>query len=159
MEVAVSDIWQLANDFFLEFSRIECSLKGAGFLEGNGDREARADWGKFASEIQGKLEADADAKLTEAIKYIMENPPKMQVVRNNRLDWATVEPREKSKTHVLLVYIRRVRNNLFHGGKYNARYSNRERDDLLIEHSLCVLDGCLRSSLKLREARGNWKWP
>ena len=43
----------------------------------------------------------------------------------------------------VLLMVRRVRNNLFHGGKFLAPEGGRDRDQLLVTHSLVVLRACL----------------
>jgi hypothetical protein len=45
--------------------------------------------------------------------------------------------------HALLL-VRRVRNNLFHGGKFSDEvHSGRARNELLLRHSLAILHRCL----------------
>ncbi len=45
---------------------------------------------------------------------------------------------------VALIYVRRVRNNLFHGGKYFEEDAV-NRDERLIDCSLVVLEACVRA--------------
>lgn len=75
----------------------------------------------------------------------------MQVVRDGLLKWEVAAP-DASDTHELLLCVRRVRNNLFHGGKFNEHWFEPERSVPLLRHSLSILDACLRSSQQLNEA-------
>ena len=141
---------RLAVELFKKFARIEYALKAAGFNDGEG--EAKPNWDKFASSVSGVLEKDP--AISAAIKYMIEKPPKKQVIRNQLLEWEEVTP-NASKTHEILLCVRRVRNNLFHGGKFNGHWFAPERSKELLRHSLDILNACLRASPKLREAFNN----
>lgn len=137
----------LAFRFLKKFARIECALKASGFHNGNGD--AKANWDTFANSVSGKLELDPQLK--DAIDYISKTPPKKQIIKDDLLQWSSPNP-NANKTHELLLCVRRVRNNLFHGGKFNGHWFAPERSKELIEHSLNILDACLRHSEKLQIA-------
>lgn len=137
----------LAFRFLKKFARVECALKASGFH--NGEGTAVANWDKFAQSIGNLLENDS--QLSDAIDYISKNPPKKQVINNGILSWDTPTV-HAHKTHELLLCVRRVRNNLFHGGKFNGHWFAPQRSKELIEHSLSILEGCLRSSTALKNA-------
>lgn len=141
---------KLAFEFFKTFARFECSLKAGGFHNGEGDAEPN--WSKFAKSVSGTIENPTDDKLRNAIQYISENPPKKQVIKNGLLDWAPFNPNTNLKSDKILQYIRRVRNNLFHGGKFNGHWFAPERSEFLIRHSLVILNACLKTSQKVWEA-------
>ena len=145
-----SELDQLAVELFKKFARIEYALKAAGFHYGEGD--AKPNWDMFASSIDGVLEKDTS--ITMSIKYMSESPPKKQVIRKDLLEWETPK-HHTNKTHEILLCVRRVRNNLFHGGKFNGHWFKSERSKELLQHSLCILDACLRASSKLKEAFDN----
>ncbi len=145
-----SELDQLAVELFKKFARIEYALKAAGFNNGEGD--AKPNWDKFASVIDGVLEKDTS--ITTSIKYMSENPPKKQVIRKGLLEWETPN-HHANKTHEILLCVRRVRNNLFHGGKFNDHWFAPERSKELLKHSLYILDACLRASSELKEAFDN----
>lgn len=46
----------------------------------------------------------------------------------------------------VLLYVRRVRNNLFRGGKVNGGWFEPERGELLLRHSLTILRACIAAS-------------
>lgn len=145
--VTEQDLDRLAFKFLKEFARIECALKASGFHNGDGD--AKANWDTFANSIANNLENDSH--LSNAIDYMSRNPPKKQVIANGILAWdtASVHPH---KTHELLLCVRRVRNNLFHGGKFNGHWFAPERSRVLIQHSLSILEACLKNSSILATA-------
>jgi len=145
-----SELDKLANGLFQKFARIEYALKAAGFNYGEG--EAKPNWDKFASSVSGVL--DKDPAIAAAINYMNEKPPKKQVIRNKLLEWEEVTP-NVNKTHEILLCVRRVRNNLFHGGKFNGHWFAPERSKELLLHSLNILDACLRASPCLKEAFEN----
>ena len=145
-----SELDKLAVGLFQKFARIEYALKAAGFHHGEG--EAKPNWDKFASSVSGVLEKDP--AIAAAIKYMIEKPPKKQVIRNQLLEWEEATP-NASKTHEILLCVRRVRNNLFHGGKFNGHWFEPERSKKLLLHSLSILDARLRASTCLKEAFEN----
>ncbi len=145
-----TELDQFAIQLFQKFARIEYALKAAGFH--NGDGPAIPNWDKFASSVSGVLENDP--AIVVAIKYMSEKPPKKQIIQNQLLKWEDPMP-IASKTHEILSCVRRVRNNLFHGGKFNGHWLAPERSKELLSHSLSILDACLRASPVLKEAFEN----
>jgi hypothetical protein len=90
--------------------------------------------------------------LGEAVRFILAQLPKVQMVNAaGGLEWADV-PEVGPTSRQLLLYIRRVRNNLFHGGKFNGRWFAPERSEPLMRHSLTVLRACLEASPKVKDA-------
>lgn len=142
----------LAVQMFRQFSRFEYALKAAGHHPKGGD--AQADWTDFAAVISHAFQdrLGADVGLREAVDYLMGHPPKKQRVVANRLVWKTVPAGGAGPTDDLLIYVRRVRNNLFHGGKYSRGWIDPERSEPLIRHSLTVLEACLLLSERVRAA-------
>ena len=54
----------------------------------------------------------------QAIELILKEPPKKQFIANGLIEWKEVAPATNSRSDALFQYIRRIRNNLFHGGKF-----------------------------------------
>ena len=128
---------KLSLKVFCVFARFEYALKAAGFHDGEG--EAKPNWQKYACSIGSTLEKPDTKELEEAIQYILKHPPKKQVVRNDVIVWDEVEPDHISRTDLILLYVRRVRNNLFHGGKFHGHTFEPVRDYDLLRHSLTIL--------------------
>jgi hypothetical protein len=142
----------LAATFFREFSRTEYALKAAGYLTtGSGD-DARADWDRFAREIGEAIVRSHDPRVHAAVRYILAYPPKKQVVENGQLTWRESRLQNESDGWRLLVFLRRIRNNTFHGGKFNGRWFQPERSQELIIHGIQVLRACRDMEQRVRDA-------
>lgn len=90
--------------------------------------------------------------LRGAVEYILSHPPKKQVIRNGFLDWEDSAPSTDSQADRIRLYVRRVRNNLFHGGKFNGRWLAPERSEALLRHSLVILKACRAASHEIAQA-------
>ena len=135
--------------FFLMFSRFEYALKRSGYLKGSKEY-VEADWEKFGNDIEPRIDIDIN-EILKAKKYLLNNPPKKQVIENSNLSWKTMNNLNddiRSLIHVVKV----VRNNLFHGGKDPCGTIDEvSRDNELIENSIIVLKYLLNSSDKIKE--------
>lgn len=135
---------ELACEFLGVFSRLECALKECGFVSGDGNR-VKADWRKFAGNINKEFAAIDDGVTKAARDYLLNFPPKKQVLRNGNVQWVDIilDPNWSSAESTLFM-IRQVRNNLFHGGKFlKSPESVNDRDKLLVKNSLIVLYACI----------------
>ena len=141
---------KLAFHFFKEFARFEYALKAAGFHHGEG--EARPNWDTFAVTVRPAFENVQLQTLKVAVEYMLSNPPKKQIVKNGKLDLDEGLCNNSNEADKLLIYVRRVRNNLFHGGKFNGHWFAPQRSEELMRHSLVILEACLAESDKVREA-------
>jgi hypothetical protein len=141
---------QLASEFFKVFSRSEYALKAAGFHKGDGNAEAN--WSEFAKEIEAIIQAPESQELSAAIDFILSYPPKKQVIRNGQIQWSEADPNQRLKADNLLIYVRRVRNNLFHGGKFNSHWFEPERSEQLIQNCLVILKACVNNVASTQEA-------
>lgn len=136
----------LLFEFFLTFARFEFALKAADFVTGD-LREARPDWPSFGASLDLGM-ARRDPNCAAAVDYLVLHPPWRQVVIANGLAWdSTVGFTRLDRMDQVLDLIRRVRNNLFHGGKFNDEvHSGPGRNELLLRHSIAVLHRCLELS-------------
>lgn len=142
---------KLAGEFFRMFSRMEYALKATDYLV-PGRRNAEADWIKFAHDIDERFAEIDTEELEKAKKFLLTEPPKKQINNNGVVAWDTTPPDEKSQTALLLLYVCRIRNNLFHGGKFNGRWFEPERSGPLIHEGIEVLSACLQVSEKVNAA-------
>ena len=139
--------------FFWLISRFEYALKIVGFCNKNGD--AKPNWDAFAKSIIDKFDKDANKELAKGVDYIQKYPPKKQIVINGELHWSKALPKNKPELELLLILIRRVRNNLFHGGKYKGRHLDEpDRSEQLIMACISILEHCLTLSPEVKEAFG-----
>jgi hypothetical protein len=148
--------WDLVITFFVVFSRFEYALKASGCVNGN-ENEAKANWDSFASSIRKQFQLDRTPDLQEAINYLHQFPPRKQVVRqSNRLGWSDPRSNDKPPTIFdLLGYIRTIRNNLFHGAKFQEilhESNQNDRNRHLLQSALIVLEECLQISTNVQQA-------
>jgi hypothetical protein len=133
---------EIALEFFAVFSRFECALKCCGYVTGREGKEAKPDWDKYADDLEkdSKLKKEIEE---EAAKYILVEKPKKQIKKGKKLDWD--DKADESGLKLIFILIRRVRNNLFHGGKYKCQISpyDKRRDEKLIRTCLIILYICL----------------
>ena len=136
--------------FFVVFSKFEFALKNSPFLRGDESR-AEPDWECFAASLRCSFQASTSLQLKEACEYLLSNPPKKQVKVNDRLAWSSNDPDSLSEVERLLLLVRRVRNNLFHGGKFSAEgFEDTSRQERLLKGALMILAECLRLSPEVR---------
>ncbi|MXN92849.1 hypothetical protein GR160_16600 [Flavobacterium sp. Sd200] len=134
---------KLVFDFFIVFSRFEYSLKRSGFVI-SPRGHAEPDWGKFIKSVENQFNYCLSQKtdLLEAAKYIENAPPKQQIVAGNELEWKDTSFNSRfSFAKNLSFFIRIIRNNLFHGGKFPGRFEKDvARDHQLLTNALIILN-------------------
>ncbi len=143
---------QLSYAFLIVFSRFEYALKNRKYLLGNNqqqNRKAESDWDSFARANEAKFDPEKTIELKKAVDYISNNPPKKQVVDAigilNWIDSAPITDYNGRKLEWLLLMIRRIRNNLFHGGKYpNFMVAEPSRNRELILSSIIILNDAVQ---------------
>ncbi|HEY4424832.1 MAG TPA: hypothetical protein VGN10_11525 [Pyrinomonadaceae bacterium] len=141
----------LVYEFFFVFSRFEHALSTTAYLT-EGKIGVFPDWNKFGREMNDAFQAQLSREVRKAIRYYEEAPPKKQVVDFDSLTWKDVVPQTDYQLEKLLLLIRRVRNNLFHGEKLGALLEgNSERDTHLLMYGLIILYACLQTNSNIRK--------
>jgi hypothetical protein len=153
---------ELLFEFFLTFLRFEYALKASDFFQRlNTERtkgfkppNAQPDWYRFAVSLRDSFCADKTDELSEACDYIIHSPPYRQVIINDDVAWETpIRPEGEEEIEFILKMIRCIRNNLFHGGKYNIEvHETIERTEKLLTSSLIILKECLALSTAVGNA-------
>jgi len=144
-----TDVGEQLLDFFLTFSRFEYALKHSGLYQQQPGAtvpyEAKPNWDLFAVRLRDTFDPNKTAELRQAVDLILLHPPFSEVVAAGGFGWDTTGPADTlSEIECLLVYIRRVRNNLFHGGKFSEGQNfDAERNMALLTASLIILRECL----------------
>lgn len=140
----------LIYEFVFVFSRFEHALSVTSYLsETKGG--VSADWDKFAREMNDVFLETLSPEVMKAVNYYDKAPPRKQVVDFDSLIWKDVLPQTDYKLEKLLLLIRRVRNNLFHGEKFAVLLEgDSKRDTELLSHGLTILYACLQFSSDLR---------
>ena len=129
--------------FFATFARVEFTLKYCGYLrDTNG---AQADWHKLDDRLgDGFFEQICTS---DQANTLISSPPKMQICSNGSLEWRQMPP--VNNTRALFDAVRRVRNNLFHGGKSGHPDDdsvNQKRNKKLIAEAQWVLEQAMKQS-------------
>ena len=139
--------------FFTLFARFEYAMKAAGIRKVRKSGAVEADWTRLADETGSELIAIPAEHIQEACTYLLRQPPKRQNLEGGQLVWSAAAPNQGSDAKDLFVYICRVRNNLFHGGKCRGRYlADPERSSQLIRYSTIILSSLLELRPQLSEA-------
>jgi len=129
----------LVLEFFLVLSRMEFALKVSGFAIGS-ENSVAPDWDGYAGQIRDTFSKDETLELLEASNYYLTTPPQKQVLDNEVLAWSSMVPNNPAEIDVLLILVRRVRNNLFHGGKYNSQaHDETARNESLLRYGITIL--------------------
>lgn len=142
----------LMMEFFITFSRFECALKASNFVNGNLDRVS-PNWDTFVASIAAAFNQAKTEDLDAAVNYIIQNPPRVQSLDNGQLTWRdrNFQPNEPLVNRLSLS-IRDIRNNLFHGGKFNGNYQQDvSRNFILLKNSIIILNEWLELSAAVKQ--------
>ncbi|MES2049972.1 MAG: hypothetical protein V4447_16350 [Pseudomonadota bacterium] len=121
---------QLSFRFFKLFARYESSLKEKDFFTLTKGK-LTVDRDRFANEVIGSAFLEKLDNNRHAAEYILENPPKKQSVNEHgKIVWPEVPNNERS-VQILFAHISRIRNNLYHGAKFNGNWFDPERSGLV----------------------------
>jgi len=143
---------ELVLEFFLVLSRMEFALKVEGYCIG-GNNRVFPDWGLFASEVGEKFSCGDNEKLSTAIDYYLGHPPKKQILSDGHLAWVDAPPNNATEVEKAIILVRRVRNNLFHGGKYNDQgHDEAARNEMLLEMGITIINGAMHYSPNVERA-------
>ena len=150
---------ETAIEFFAVFSRFESALKCNECIKRNkrikNDR-VEPNWDDYANYLEKPEKNDMKKEIEEAAKiYLWKEPPQKQIVENGKIKWITAQTSEKNTISKTFDLIKIVRNNLFHGGKYefgqDALFTKR-RDEDLVQACLKILYICLKDENPVTEA-------
>lgn len=137
---------ELATGFSIFFSRFEYALKRTTKYAVGDENDIHAKWNEFAKDHDSDFNPERTAKLKSAVGYLQAKPPKKQILKKNgTLGWKDVHRQNTSTLEQIICSIRRVRNNLFHGGKFpDGPIEEPGRDTELLQHCIIILNECLQ---------------
>jgi hypothetical protein len=136
----------LTLEFMATFARFEFALKKSGYARGD-DSQVSPDWDAFANDL-GKFDAAVLAPILGACPYLQQHPPKKQVLDNGIIRWVDRQGTSGSAVGDVLLSVRTVRNNVFHGGKFpDGMITDPLRDEHLIRDCVAVLQSLLQLPL------------
>ncbi|WP_423061699.1 hypothetical protein [Citrobacter portucalensis] len=152
----------LVCEFFAIFSRFEFAMKECGkykapkSLDPKKDR-AEPNWDELINKLSPKLASKPSGKLENAVKDLVGIPPKVQA---HDLSFKNTNPSRPNDNYAEAISLtRRVRNNLFHGGKHSElSEAQKKRDECLLRASIVVLTHCLINCQELRTDFETSKW-
>lgn len=141
----------LATEFSILFSRFEYALKRTSRYAIERSNKVEADWNSFAKDHDSDFNSERTAILKSAVDYLETKPPRKQVVRSGTLAWEDVELQNITRLEQINLAVRRVRNNLFHGGKFpDGPVEDPARNTTLLKSCITILEECLRLDDKVR---------
>ena len=132
----------LVCEFFAVFARFEYAMKASRYCTSDRWNNAVPDWRALKQDLGPALEQAPDNDLGRAMAFLLDAPPLVQKWVDRRPKFQEVPLAGNSDGAKVLESAKRVRNNLFHGGKHTP-HSPPDRDTQLIKAALCVLQHCL----------------
>jgi len=138
---------RLAIDLFIAFSRLEYALKRIGYGRVNKQGVFEVNWEAYNYGALPKF--PSGGPIEQALKLFSLSPPLKQTGVKK---WGQDNSTEPLGPKRLFVLVRRVRNNLFHGGKSPDDPTELSRNSDLMSASLHVIDWLLESDVQLRSA-------
>jgi len=144
---------ELIVEFFISFSRFEYALKVSVVFANPTDKKVEANWDRFASSIKDIFKPEANEELKGAVDFILSQPPKVQSMTNGHLGWRTREfDNNPAISLKLCQHIRDIRNNLFHGGKFNGNFQpDISRNYELLRSAIIILNNWLSLNATVRD--------
>ena len=142
----------LVFDFFWAFTTIECAMKHAGIHKTREGSDAiEANWEQFETDLV-YYGTERSLKFRQAARSLQGFRVQRLELINNKPGWKPVERRGMGDVEFTLYLLRLVRNNLFHGGKYEfgAPADQVERDTAIIRSALAVLDQCFEQHPRVK---------
>jgi hypothetical protein len=137
---------ELTLEFLATFARFEFALKKAGYVQGDNSRVS-PDWDSFGRDV-AQLNSAILVPVLQSSTYLQQHPPKKQVLQNGTLRWIDRQGTSGSMIGDVLLSVRTVRNNVFHGGKFpDGMITDPLRDEQLIRDCLAVLEALLKLPL------------
>ena len=138
MTIKMPTISPPKGELFAAYARFEFALKEAGFLAGKEGERASPDWRRFSvdkslTDLVDELSGDAD------VAALIAEPPRQQIIDGEGLAWVEQIPAPVSSSKDLLLSVKAIRDNLFHGGKSGEN----PRDEALCRGAIKVLIACL----------------
>lgn len=133
---------ELVFEFFMVFSRFEYALKVAGWTRPI--KRADPDWNEVSTKLQEAEAKDRNLVFGKA-GILFTEPPREQIrLGDGRLSWCEAR-RSSNQSKKLIKAVKRVRNNLFHGGKYS------DQEVLLSPRDRCLVTAALEVLRQLLE--------
>lgn len=139
------DLNRDAYKLFSRFSRLEYALKASVYYKTDDKKFVKTDWNKFILKNKDKLQkCISEESVAQSVNIILEKPPKKQRLCDGKIEWVHVDASQGSDLKNLICYIRRIRNNLFHGGKFFDNWNAGGRAHNLIKAANCIINSIVK---------------
>ncbi|WP_421951708.1 hypothetical protein [Pelagibacterium sp.] len=135
-------------EFFAVFARFEYAMKATRYCGGDRHGNAVPDWRSLKDELGGAIAESGDEVTNKAIGYLVNEPPLVQKFVDGRPEFREVPLDGNTLGAQAIEAAKRVRNNLFHGGKHTP-HSPPERDAKLVQTAFAILEACLKVDAEL----------
>lgn len=136
-------------EFFAVFARFEYAMKASRYCGHDRHGNAVPDWRSLKANLGGPIcEMHIDV-IDKAIDYLLDDPPQVQKVVDEGPQFQPVPLDGDTVGAKAIEAAKRVRNNLFHGGKHTP-HSPPERDTKLLRSASAILDACLMVDPELK---------
>jgi len=129
------------------------ALKSTGYVLGNRGK-VEPDWDRFANEINADFIQLESEELSPAKDFLLSSPPRKQVLENGRVVFRDqAMDQNQAITQQLLRFVRTVRNNLFHGGKYLPTGELEPgRNEALVNASLRIIRASIELNKRVKQS-------
>lgn len=132
-------------EFFGLISRMEYAVTLTGY-KNTRSKQMKVDWMGFAKAMNGKLINLGSLSVSYAIHYLVTNPPKEFL---SDMTWGTRNyDTDLSIDARAILAAKDVRNNLFHGMKYEN--PERHRNNELLAAAITVFKACINADNELK---------
>ncbi len=123
-------------EYFYWFSRFEFALKENGYIREGQYGVALPDWNRYRDDFSEQYESCPAAAL------LLDAPPLCQMYENHGYRWEVINlNREQSQLGKVILVLKAIRNNLFHGGKHSQDdWDEPERNIFLLQNGKVALD-------------------
>jgi hypothetical protein len=124
--------------FIKSFIGFEVKLKRLNYFKKSVKRKnVEVDWDSFEKDYREVILVIANNS-DKHTKYLLTNPPKKMCVKDNLITFDRTVTDDAAKE--LMISLRAIRNNLFHGGKFDGEeLSGSERNMTLLKSAIFVL--------------------
>ncbi len=144
---ATRNLPRKANKLFRIYARFEFALKENGFIRAGYKDEVIVCWDLFANKCLGK-DFFVQIQNNQIAPKLLNIPPSKQILIEGKLEWDK-NPQPPTDIQSLLVAVRRVRNNLLHGGKSGD--IDNQRNNELVQESIGILLLALQKCDEIRD--------
>jgi hypothetical protein len=130
------DLRAACFEFFFWFSRFEYALKANGLAKAGRYGEAQVNCQGFVNKHAAKYAP------TDEARSLIKSPPKCQTYSNGDCGWEDIDlQRATTELGKVLLVVKTIRDNLFHGGKASQKdWDDPTRNLFLLQNGKAILD-------------------